>query len=45
MKIEMKQYNQELDSFNEIIEKTVNAYVKAGFRLRFYICATNQYRG
>ena len=33
MQVEMKQRNQKLDSFKEIVKKAVNVKAKAAFRL------------
>ena len=43
MQVEMKQRGQELNSFEEIVQKTVDAKAKAALRPRSYICNTNQY--
>ena len=39
----MEQRGQELDSFEEIVEKTVNAKAKAALRPRSYTCKTDQH--
>ena len=39
----MEQHGQELDSFEEIVEKAVDAKGKAAVRLYSYACNTNQY--
>ena len=39
----MEQCGQELNSFEEIIEKTVDAKAKATFRPRSYACKTDQH--
>ena len=41
MQVEIEQYGQELNSFEEIVKKTVNAKTKAAFRPFFYACNTN----
>ena len=39
----MEQRGQELNSFEEIVKKTVNAKAKATFKPRSYACNTNQH--
>ena len=39
----MKQRSQELDSFKELVEKTVDAKAKAAFWPRSYTRKTNQH--
>lgn len=41
MKVEVEKRGLELDSFEEIVEKVVDAKVKTVLRPRFYICETN----
>ena len=43
VRVEMEQRGQELDSFKELVEKTVDAKAKAAFRPRSYACKTDQY--
>lgn len=43
MRVEIDQRNRELNSFDEIVEKTVDAKVKATLRPRSYTCKTDQY--
>ena len=38
---EMQQRGQELDNFEELMQKAVDAEAKAAFRPRSYICNTN----
>ena len=37
----MEQRGQKFDSFEEIVEKTVNSKVKATLKPCFYVCKTN----
>ena len=37
----MKQRGQELDSFEELVQKAIDAEPKAAFWLRSYICNTD----
>ena len=39
----MEQRGQELNSFEELVEKTVDAKAKAALRPRFFVCKTNQH--
>ena len=39
----MEQRGQELDSFEELVKKAVNAEGKAALRPLFYACKTDQY--
>ena len=43
MRVEIEQCSQELNSFEELVKKTVNAKAKATLRPRSYACKTNQY--
>ena len=43
IRVEIKQRGQELDSFKELVKKTVDAKAKAILRPRSYACKINQY--
>ena len=43
IRVEIEQYNRELDSFEELVEKAVDAKTKAAFQPRSYICKTDQH--
>ena len=43
VKVEIEQRGQELDSFKELVEKTVDTETKAAFWPHSYTCKTNQY--
>ena len=43
LRVEIEQCGWELDSFKEIVEKTVNIKAKAPFRPRSYACDINQH--
>ena len=43
VRVEIKQRGQELNSFEKLVKKTVNAEAKAALRPRFYAWETNQY--
>ena len=43
MQVKIKQRSQKLNSFKEIVKKTVNFKVKAAFRSYSYTCNTNQH--
>ena len=43
IKDKIEDCGQELDSFEEIVEKAVNAEAKVSLKLYFYTCKTNQY--
>ena len=43
MRVKMEQQGQELNTFKELVEKTVNARVKVALRPRFYACKTAQH--
>ena len=43
VRVKMKQRGQELDSFEELVEKAVTTEAKAAPRLRFYARETNQH--
>ena len=43
VRVEIEQRGRELDSFEEIVEKTVDAKAKAALRPRFYACKTDQH--
>ena len=41
VRVEMEQRGRELDSFEELVEKAVDAEAKAALRTRFYACKTD----
>ena len=43
VRVKIEQQGQEFDSFKELVEKTVNAKVKATLPPYFYTCKTDQY--
>ena len=43
IKVEIEQRGQELKSFEELVEKAVDAKAKAALRPRFYTCKTDQH--
>ena len=43
VQVKMEQRGRELDSFEEIVEKAVDAKTKAAFKPRSYVRNTNQY--
>ena len=43
VRAKMEQRGQKLDSFEELVQKAVDAEAKAALWPRFYICNTNQY--
>ena len=43
VRVKMEQRGLELDSFEELVEKAVDAKVKAAFRPRSYACKTDQH--
>ena len=43
IRIEMEQRGRELDSFKELVKKTVDAKAKAALRPRSYACETDQH--
>lgn len=43
VRVEIKKRNWELNSFDEIVQKTVDTEAKTAFRPRFYIRETNKY--
>ena len=43
VRVKMEQRGRELDSFKELVEKTVDAEAKAALRRRSYACKTDQY--
>lgn len=43
VRVELEQCGRELDSFEEIIEKAVNAMNKAALRPHSYVCDTDQH--
>ena len=43
VRVEIAQRGQELDSFEELIEKAVDAEAKAALRPCFYACKSDQY--
>ena len=43
MRVEIKKRGQELNSFQELVEKAVNAEAKAALRPCFYTCKIDQH--
>ena len=43
VKVEIEQRGQELDSFEKLVKKTVNAKAKTALRPRSYACKTDQH--
>ena len=43
MQVKIEQRGRELDSFEEIVEKAIDAKAKAALKPRSYACNTNQY--
>ena len=44
MRVKMKQDGQELNSFEEIVQKAIDIKAKAALRARSYTCKTDQHR-
>ena len=43
MRVEIKQQDQELNNFKDLVKKAVGAQVKVAIRFRSYACKINQY--